>query len=296
MKCQELRQIIDSYLSDELLVETNHDVHRHLEDCTECRKYLTVSRKLRSQVKRAVIDDRDASISVDFASRLRTDLERSALQSGVWQRLSVRFGAAKLGLGFATALLIIAVGCIYFLRPSETNNVDIRAEAQKTGIEHAVQTAWADMTEHAVGDHKDCAVKFALAEIPMSLDEAAKLYGPVNKDLDRTVFTAVKAGFASASTRPVEFVEAHSCIFKGRRFAHVVIRIDGKLVSVLITDTDLPADDTINESMDGTLNAASFSIDHHAVFVVSEMTADLNRQAASALYPEIRRHIAAAGA
>jgi anti-sigma factor RsiW len=36
-ECQHIRDLLDSYLSDELLIETNHLVLRHLETCSGCR-------------------------------------------------------------------------------------------------------------------------------------------------------------------------------------------------------------------------------------------------------------------
>ena len=38
MRCEDFREIADSFLSDELLVETNHEVVRHLEDCEDLPK------------------------------------------------------------------------------------------------------------------------------------------------------------------------------------------------------------------------------------------------------------------
>jgi anti-sigma factor RsiW len=36
-ECQHIRDLLDSYLSGELLIETNHLVLRHLETCSDCR-------------------------------------------------------------------------------------------------------------------------------------------------------------------------------------------------------------------------------------------------------------------
>ena len=38
--CEKIRGYLDSYISNELLVETNHEVLRHLEGCPDCREEL----------------------------------------------------------------------------------------------------------------------------------------------------------------------------------------------------------------------------------------------------------------
>ena len=48
MQCRDFREVADSYLSDELLVETNHDVIAHLETCADCRRELAARRELRT--------------------------------------------------------------------------------------------------------------------------------------------------------------------------------------------------------------------------------------------------------
>ena len=58
MQCRELREIADSYLAEELLVETNHDVLRHLEGCPACREELGARWQLRATLKEAFITAR----------------------------------------------------------------------------------------------------------------------------------------------------------------------------------------------------------------------------------------------
>src|SRR5260221_10639033 len=53
MQCRELRDIADSYLAEELLVETNHEVLRHLEGCPACREEVSARRQLRMGLKHA---------------------------------------------------------------------------------------------------------------------------------------------------------------------------------------------------------------------------------------------------
>ena len=165
-------------------------------------------------------------------------------------------------------------------------------------VMQAVQIAWRELTEHAVGDHQNCALKFNLAENPITLDEAAAKYGEYNKGLDKAVFAPLKEVFGAKNIGKVEFLEAHSCVFDGRRFAHVVLRYRQKTISVLVTETDLPpeTDQVISSKFNETMRVASFRTAHHAVFVVSDLTEAENSTMADAIFPAVSRHIEKVGA
>ncbi|NJM54427.1 MAG: hypothetical protein HC846_14250 [Blastocatellia bacterium] len=51
MNCRDFREIADSYLSDELAVETNHEVFQHLENCAKCRQELSSRREVREKLR-----------------------------------------------------------------------------------------------------------------------------------------------------------------------------------------------------------------------------------------------------
>lgn len=66
MKCQDFREIIDSYLCDELLTETNHNILRHLEECADCRSVIETRRLLRSKIKGAVLNSPEFQVREVF--------------------------------------------------------------------------------------------------------------------------------------------------------------------------------------------------------------------------------------
>src|SRR5215467_592752 len=103
MQCRDFREIADSYLSDELLIETNHDVIRHLESCAECRSELAARRQLRHELQTQFSQAAELQIADSFAESLRTRLREQAFhRSGT---LIPRIAY----VGFA-ATLVIAVG------------------------------------------------------------------------------------------------------------------------------------------------------------------------------------------
>src|ERR1041384_7369855 len=55
--CKRIRSYLDSYLNNELLVETNHEVLKHLETCAACAQSLEDRTRLKDQLKRAVMQD-----------------------------------------------------------------------------------------------------------------------------------------------------------------------------------------------------------------------------------------------
>ena len=85
---------------------------------------------------------------------------------------------------------------------------------------------------------------------------------------------------------PVTILERHSCVFAGRRFAHIVLRYKEQSVSLLVAADERPggaflrtvartvarADDRPSAwpVTDG-LHVASFRVVRHAVFVVSSL-------------------------
>lgn len=307
MRCQEFREMTNSYISDELLVETNHEVLRHLENCADCRNELAAHRELRSRVRIAVKSAPEAQINPAFAFKLQAKLRETALQPGAWEKFkSGEFWNFKFLTTVAASLLVVSLfAALWLSRASSPSNEQIVAENDQSNqsietpqpaespIVRAVQAAWHELAETAIGDHKNCAVKFRLEEKPITLTEAAARFGRFNKDLDKTVIAALQK---SPATKPdeIKLLSAHSCVFQNRRFAHLVLKYRNRVVSILVADTDLPDADgeTIAVQTDGDrTRATSFKTAHHAVFVVSDLSEAENAAIARIISPSVRRHI-----
>ena len=59
MECRDVRELADSFLAEELLTETNHEILRHLDTCPACREDLEARRALLLAVQRAFRNARD---------------------------------------------------------------------------------------------------------------------------------------------------------------------------------------------------------------------------------------------
>jgi len=316
MRCQEFQEMMDSYLSDELLVETNHEVLHHLENCRTCRNELAARRSLLAQMRLAVKGASDAQLNPAFARRLENRLRETALRPPIWAKLkSEIFANLSVFNAMAAACLLFAVmfGAVWLYRSSPTGNASIvQQNPTNKSIEiprptdspmaQAVQIALRETMNAAIGDHKNCAVHFRLPEKPITLTEASKKYGRFNKDLDKAVIASLSAVSAEkVAGKPVgviELLEAHSCVFQGRRFAHVILRRGKKIISVLVTDSDSP-DETnaaIISQTEENLQVAAFGAARYAVFVVSDLTDEENQTIARIISPSVRRHIEQTGA
>jgi hypothetical protein len=199
MQCRDARELLDSFIGEELLVETNHDLLRHLATCPECTGELEGRRRIRSGLKRALGHSADLQLRPEFTQEVTARL-RSSARPARW-RWQNRW------LPLAASLVLLAGATAYFIR------------AQRS-----------DVTRLAAGDHQNCAVKFALPEKPISLQEAAERFDPAYRQLETTPPDTVRT---VAGT--LQIADRHSCVFGGRRFGHVVFRLDDHLVSVLMT-------------------------------------------------------------
>ena len=304
--------MMDSYLGDELLVETNHEVLRHLENCPACRNELAAQRELLAQMRLAVKEAPEMQLNHAFAIKLRNNLRDTALRPSVWEKLkSGSFSGSKLLAATAAACLLLMAlfGVVWFNQSSPAENIAVSGENQtdqsaehsrptESPVMQAVQIAWRELTDSAVGDHKNCALHFRLEEEPIPLKAAAEKYGKFNRDLDKTVIAALSETFDEKQTGKtidkISLYEAHSCVFEGKRFAHIILFYRNRRVSMLVTEANLPSagDEEIkSEAVAGGMLVARFRTAHHAVFVVSDLTATENVTVAQKLSPAVRRHI-----
>ena len=291
MQCQEFREIVDSYLGNELIVETNHAIISHLEHCAECRRELAARRELRTKLREAFINAPQNQIRPEFAERLNAQLQArtpgkrdTRVATDVTVRSALRWGR-KSWLALAACLLLaVAFGL-----------VAIRQRVSSVENREAIKT---ELAKSAVGDHRDCAIHFRLAEKPIDLEAAGRKYDPVYINLTKAVFTEQAGAPADA-----EFVEAHSCVLEGRRFAHIVFKYHGRLVSFLVTDTGRTGETrgstppaladqevTACSPLDG-YQVSCFQTARHAVFVVSDLSEGENLALARALAPSVYTHI-----
>jgi anti-sigma factor RsiW len=254
MQCRDARELLDSFIGEELLVETNHELLRHLATCPECNAELEGRRRIRSGLKQAFRRSADLQVRPEFANQLTAQL-RSSSQSPARQAWPRWFAIA------ASLLVIVGAGT-YLLRARIS-----------------------EATRLAAGDHQNCAVKFALQEKPISLKEAAERYDAAYAQLVTTPPDTVRT-----AAGVLRIADRHSCVFGGRRFGHVVFRLGDHLVSVLMTRDELTSASSKDDErqlswlprMNG-LGMASLHSTGHVVYIVSDLQDSDFRVVAQAL-------------
>jgi predicted anti-sigma-YlaC factor YlaD len=92
MECRAVRELADSFLGDELLVETNHHILQHLATCPICRDDVASRRTWRTAVQQAFDGAHELDPSSEFLVQLRRRLRRPRLVADArsWLRFSVR--------------------------------------------------------------------------------------------------------------------------------------------------------------------------------------------------------------
>ena len=266
VRCRDFQELADSYLGDELLVETNHDVISHLQGCADCRRELAARRNLRGKLRSGFERAPDLQMRTEFDERLTAQLRTVAVNE-------TRMPVAKY-VAIAASLVIVSALVFTVLQQRKRSQMA------------------AALVESVVGDHRDCALNHRLDEKSIDLDAAGRKY-------DRAYINLVNAVMAEGRLPAgVELVEAHSCVFKNRRFGHVILRYREQLVSVLVTgidQRDRSGSTEVNEALtaaqsDG-FQMIHFETTRHAVYVVSGLSETQNRSIAEAIEPLVSRHI-----
>ena len=265
MQCREVRDLANAFIANELLVETNQEILGHLESCPDCRAEIAARRALRSRLKTAFAGAPDLAPREQWLDEVSTRLQGANRPTG-------RSWTPGAWLAIA-ATVLLAVGAGLF------------TVAGSRGA-----TALLALARSAVGDHRNCAVRFNLAKKPIPLAQAASQYDPIYQ-----VFEATPARTVTARNGTIEVVDRHSCVFEGRRFAHVVMKYQGELVSLLVTEagssslTRLPAPGETGLALtpgDG-YHVLYQQGQGHAVFVVSTGSAAVVRDVADAIGGEV---------
>ncbi len=145
-----------------------------------------------------------------------------------------------------------------------------------------------------LGDHVHCTVFRDLEETPPSFEQMAENMGPDYIGLAPLIEEKAPRGF--------RIIQAHQCDYRGRKFVHVALAGDAKLVSLVVTRKS-PGESFSNGDMIPVLEEAGvpiyragvdafeiagFESDDHLVFVASDLSEGNNLQLAVNLAPAVR--------
>ncbi len=271
-ECRETRQLTESFVSEQLLVETTHVVLAHLEGCAACRAEVDGLRRLRAATRDAVTRAADLRARPDFITDVRARLQSAAGRAS-------RASAIRRWAAVAAMLVLLAGGGF--------------------GLRAWSALGFAAVLHAAAGDHQFCALTYRLIERPITLTEAARRFDPVYAAL-----ATVEPSSATLRGSPVRVLERHSCVYAGHRFAHIVLHYKGQAASVLVADHDMlkawlgpgPGNGEGPVTLPATegFHIAGFRASNRMVFVISSLDQSDVQELAQAMMAPIARAMAGA--
>jgi anti-sigma factor RsiW len=264
--CEKIRRYLDSYLDNELLVETNHEVLKHLEGCRECAAVLEGRARAKHLLQRAVQQQR---VPVDLTEKIQ-----KRLRAGAPRRA---FSPWRLRLAAVAAMLVLALGGVL---------------AYRQWVHEQIAQQVAALLGIGVEDHVTCGIDHGLAERRFTPEEMAQKLGPDYIGLVSLVREKLPGEY--------KVVVGHRCRVQDRGFAHLILKREGSTVSLVITakraGEQLPEGAAaVNASGIGLHAArlrdwevAGFETKDYLAFVVSDLSPQQHVTLAASLAPALR--------
>jgi len=279
-KCERILSLLDSYLSSELLVETNHEVLQHLEECKACSAALQNRVRVKALLQRAIANDVPApELKARLQHRLRNNLTEARKPKPSWQAWPMA----------AAAALVLLVGGYALLR-----NPGIFSPATEHARLSEVSEQAMRVLRIGLGDHVQCAINHRFHERSLSEATMSELLGEGYYGVARELKSNAPEGYALTA--------AHECNVGGRPFAHLILKKSTGFVSVILTrkqGESYPAaagniasfaGKLHQSSLDG-FQVAGFETNQHLGFFVSGLGEQENFRIATTLAPVVQQHL-----
>jgi anti-sigma factor RsiW len=279
-RCERVLNLLDSYVSNELLVETNHEVLQHLEECRACSAALQNRTRTKSLLQRAVTSEAPApGLRARLQSRLRNAATEEQKPRQSWQGWPMA----------AAAALILMLGVYALVR----NGTGIFSPNTEQASVSEVSEQAMQVLKIGLGDHVQCAINHRFAERSLSEQTIAELLGEGYAGVANELKVNAPNGYLLTA--------AHKCKVEGRPFAHLILKKPDGFVSVILTRKEgesypsKGSGKTIESfgvklhqaQLDG-FQVAGFETSQHLGFFVSGLGAQENLQIASKLAPALR--------
>jgi anti-sigma factor RsiW len=270
--CQNIREKLDLYLDNELLVETNQSVLDHLGFCSDCAAESERRIELRRLLKAALtLEDDDERNSEDLSrKRIQLALDR---ERRPWPTAKIRWALLA-----ASLILALGLGLAYW-RIRKTSNPSNPSAINLPASQPPVLIAAVD--RDAVENHQACALSYPS---DWAFDQQR-----VARDLTPRFAPLIDA--VGRKHAAYELVEGHICSYQQRKYAHLIFRGDGHLVSVFI-ENDVPGGKPkssrpleIDQAGYKAYQVASVDTGLHRIFVVSDLSSRENLSLANQLVP-----------
>ena len=214
--CQRVRRQLDHYLSNELSVETNHEVMKHLEACAACSGKLGARMRVRSLLRQAVQSE---TAPPALRQRIEGRIRRSESPFSRL-RFSPRWALA------AAASAVVILGSVVTARWRTNRLYDDRG-AQDAYIQVVAERS-PRVAAVGLADHLHCAVFRRFPQGYPAEAVAAQQLGPQ--------FVRLVSMVKERMPGEYRVVMAHRCSYAGRPYVHFVLKSDSNLLSLVITE------------------------------------------------------------
>ncbi len=278
--CERTLRNLDAYLTNELKAETNQEISKHLETCPRCSEALRERLCMKARLREAVQSEK---IPVGFPERIQATIRKKA---------SARLENAPRGRWALVAAAILAA-CLsgwagFRLYKPNLHSRSASQLAQDLSLSEQV----ASILRIGVGDHIHCVIDSHFDQIVMTPEEMAEEMGPEYFGLASLIQERIPGSF--------EVSAGHRCRVKDRKFIHLVLKHEGRAISVIITEkqnASFPAGSRV-QSLDAegvalhqdrldSLDAVGFETKDHLAFIVSALDHQESFQLASELAPAL---------
>ncbi len=251
--CGRYQPLLDSYVSNELLVETTHDMMRHLESCAACRFELDERMKVRGLLRRAVngMEPAPGLRSRILAGMAQPDAPVAAKRRDVrWMRM-------------AAGIAVLLFSGLLF-------QVLVRNPA-----------SFASLSEMAWHQHEGCTVA---GHYPAQPPTEAQMKHDLGQHYE-ALLPVVRKELSHYRIR-----DAHICLSGGREYTHFILQNGDALVSLSLLrkqDREALRQNLAHARQNGG-EIAAFETATHVAFVMGNIGQREAERVAVALQPGVR--------
>ena len=267
--CQSIQELLDPYLDNELLVETDQSVMSHLSFCQNCTAESERRIEFRRLLKAALADEAERHGEEFNRKRVQIALDRER------RRITVKIRWAVLA---ASLIVTLGMGLAYWRIRSASTPQNSYAVSTPTS-QPPVSIAAVD--RDAVENHQVCALSYP-SNWTFDQQRVARNLTPRFAPLVNAV---------GRNHAPYELVEGHVCSYQEKYYAHLIFRGNGHTVSVFIDRDDTGINpksshpDEIDQATYKAYQVARIDTEHRHIFVVSDLPSVENLALANQLVP-----------
>ena len=150
-------------------METNHEMLRHLETCTDCAKELEMRTRLRARLKSAV---QTQPVPPELPTRVRDWIRQPESRSWLSRNWS-----------YAMAAAVLVIGAAIWVGPSGTPLPDLTDRAAQATYIRKISAPMVPVFQPGLCDHIHCALFRKYPQGPPSLQEMESRLGTEYKGL-----------------------------------------------------------------------------------------------------------------